>query len=187
MLLGLEVYDLWGPFQPKDAGFCFYCLIFSPLLLSAKKCQHRLDLSRLSLFFPLLHVIKSFMLNEYWQACNYAKLLKHAVTTPCLLAFLQQVFFNSSLQSLHHLCHLLLDAFQYFHVCCPVELRYRCSFICFMCGHPQCWIGGKDHHFCWQYLAAQGTIVPTRAHCWCMFSLVSTETPRYFSAKLLSR
>lgn len=32
------------------------------------------------------------MFNEYRQACNYAKLLKPVVTTPCLPAFLQQVF-----------------------------------------------------------------------------------------------
>lgn len=30
-----------------------------------------------------------------------------------------------------------------------------------MRGHPQYWIEGKDHHSCWQYLAAQGTIVGT--------------------------
>lgn len=105
------------------------------------------------------------MFNEYWQACNYAKLLKCTVTTPCLSVFLQRVFFNSSLQSLHHLCDLLLNAFQYVHVCCPVKPRNGCSSICFMCSHPQCWMEGKDHPSCWQCFAAQGTIVPTRAHC----------------------
>lgn len=115
------------------------------------------------------------MLNEYWQACNYAKLLKPAVT-PCLPAFLQQVFFNSSLQSLPHLRDLLLGAFQYVHVCCPVEPRNGYSSICVMCGLLQFWIEDKDHHSCWQYFAAQGTIVLTRARCWLTFNLVSTET-----------
>lgn len=123
------------------------------------------------------------MFNEYWQARNYAKLLKRTGSAPCLPVFCSE-FFSSLHCSPFITFDLLLNAFQYVHVCCPMKPRNGCSCICFMCSHPQWW-RGEGSPLLWVILcssgyhcARKGTLLTYST--WCPLRLPDTSLPSCF-------
>lgn len=126
--------------------------IFTFFPCHSKKCKHWLDFNGVFIFFPLLHVIQSFMLTRYCPAFHYARLLKHAVTAPCL----PTLFLKFSL-ALH--CSpfifvtLCWTCFSMFVSLAPGSPKL--DIILFKMGPPPVMSRGKGSRSstCWQYFA----------------------------------